>query len=319
MKILLTSTSFQDTPGKHHDVLKRQNFDLDTLRGPLKEAELLPIIDKYDGIICGDDEMTADVIRKGVEGNLKVISKYGIGLDKIDLPAASKYKVPVTNCPGVNHITVAEHTFGLLFSLVRKIPEENNYVHQGKWQRKTGNEIYQKCFGILGLGRIGKEVAKRAVAFGLKVYGCDPAFDPSGIEDLPIQVLKSPEEILEISDMLTLHMPLNDHTRNYINQATIQLMKKGVFIVNTARGALINEKDMVNAVNSGHVAGYAADVVEDEPIRPDNPLIGCKNVILTPHIGSRTFESVERQAMMALENLVNVFQGKKPLALANTF
>ena len=316
-KILLTSTSFQDTPGQHHDVLKKQDFEVDRLRGPLKAAELLPIIGKYDGIICGDDELNSHVIREGAQGNLKVISKYGIGLDKIDIQAATRWKIPVTYCPGVNHITVAEHTFALLLSLVRKIPEEYNYVHKGEWKRLTGHEIHKKSLGILGLGRIGKEVAKRAVCFGMTVYAFDLEIDRLFIEQTNINIQDSPEEVFKRCDIVTLHMPLNDQTRHYINQSRIHLMKKGVFIINTARGALVDEQDIVNAIHSGHVAGYAADVVENEPIHPDNPLIGCKNVILTPHIGSRTFESVERQAMMALGNLINIFENTPPLAQAN--
>jgi D-3-phosphoglycerate dehydrogenase len=318
-KILLTSTSFQDTPGKHHEAMKKQNFAVDRLRGPLKDSELLPIIGKYDGIICGDDELNCHVIQKGAQGNLKVISKYGIGVDKIDIQAATQWKIPVTYCPGVNHITVAEHTFGLLLSLVRKIPEENNYVHKGDWKRLAGHDIHKKSIGILGLGRVGKEVAKRALCFGMISYAFDVKIDQLFIDKFNINVFKSPEAVLKKCDILTLHMPLNDKTRHYINQSRIQLMKKGVFIINTGRGALVNEKDMVNAIHSGHVAGYAADVVENEPIHLDNPLIGCKNVILTPHIASRTFENVERQAMMALENLINLFENKEPLALANQF
>ncbi len=318
-KILLTSTSFQDTPGKHLDALKKQDFEVDRLRGPLKASELLPIIGKYDGIICGDDELNRHVIREGAQGNLKVISKYGIGLDKIDIQAATQWKIPVTYCPGVNHITVAEHTFALLLSLVRKIPEENDYVHKGEWKRLSGHEIHKKSLGILGLGRIGKEVAKRAIGFGMTVYAFDLEVDPLFIHQTGINLQDSPEEVLKRCDILTLHIPLNDKTRHYINRSRIHLMKKGVFIINTARGALVDEKDIVNAIHDGHVAGYAADVVENEPIAPDNPLIGCKNVILTPHIASRTFENVERQATMALQNLINLFEGRDPLAAANKF
>ena len=316
-KILLTSTSFQDTPGRHHEALKKQDFEVDRLRGPLKAAELLPIIGKYDGIICGDDELNREVIREGAQGNLEVISKYGIGLDKIDIQAAAQWKIPVTYCPGVNHITVAEHTFALLLSLVRKIPEENNFVHNGEWKRLAGHEIHKKSLGILGLGRIGKEVAKRALCFGMTVYAFDPEIDRSLAHQPGINLQDSPETVLKKCDILTLHMPLNDKTRHYITRSGIHLMKKGVFIINTARGALVDEKDIVHAIHDGHVAGYAADVVENEPIAPDNPLIRCKNVILTPHIGSRTFESVERQAMMALENLINIFENTPPLARAS--
>ena len=169
MKILLTSTSFQDTPGNHQVKLNNQNFTVDKLRGPVKAYVLFPIIDKYDGIICGDDEITEEVIRKGKEGKLKVISKYGIGLDKIDLKAAEKFGIPVTNCVGVNHITVAEHVITLMLSFYKNIPWEFNFTKNGQWKRLIGHEIYGKTLGIIGLGQIGKEVAIRADAFGLKI------------------------------------------------------------------------------------------------------------------------------------------------------
>lgn len=313
-RILLTSTSFQDTPGKHHDYLDSLGLRVDRLRGPLKEEVLLPVIRQYDGIICGDDEITRRVMETGTAGKLKIVSKYGIGVDKIDLEAARQLKLTVTNCPGVNHVTVAEHTFGLMLALARRIPEENDYVQKGEWKRMTGHEIQGKTLGVLGLGRVGKEVVKRALCFGMTVSAYDVEIDPDFTGQFDITIAPSPQTVLENADILTLHMPLTPETRHFLSRDRLTAMKKGVFIVNTSRGALIHEKAMVEVINSGHIAGYAADVVDGEPISPDNPLIGCKNVILTPHIGSRTYESVQRQAMMALENLHLFFQGKEPLA-----
>ena len=172
MKVLITTTSFQDTPGPHHDLLAQQGWDLTRERGPLPEDTMLKLVGDFDGIICGDDVFTKPVLAQCLP-RLKCLSKYGIGLDKIDLDAATELKIPVCNTPGVNHTTVAEHTIGLLLAMVRNIPKENGFVHQAQWKRITGRELAGQTLGLLGLGRIGKEVAKRAMAFGMKVLAYD--------------------------------------------------------------------------------------------------------------------------------------------------
>ncbi|MDC3032239.1 hypothetical protein OA257_01430 [Bacteroidota bacterium] len=170
MKILLTTTSFQDTPGKHHDLLNSQNWEIDSLRGPVNENVLLPIIHKYDGVICGDDEYTRKVIKLGKEGNLKVISKYGVGLDRIDLEAAREFDVKVTNVPGINHVSVSEHVLALLFTFSKNIHHQYNSVQNGSWKREIGYEINGKTLGIIGLGAVGKELAKKSHRVG---YECN--------------------------------------------------------------------------------------------------------------------------------------------------
>ena len=173
MKILLTTTSFQDTPGKHHDLLNSQNWDIDYLRGPVDESILLPIIHKYDGVICGDDHYTREVIKAGSKGNLKVLSKYGVGLDRIDLDAAKDFGVIVTNVPGVNQVSVAEHVLALLFSFQKNIHLQFNTVQNKSWKRLIGNEIEGSTIGIIGLGSVGKELAKKSLALGMSVYCFD--------------------------------------------------------------------------------------------------------------------------------------------------
>ena len=167
-RVLLTTTSFQDTPGVHHDLLAKTGFEIVRERGPLPESRMLELAGGFDAYLCGDDALTRAVIRKSLP-RLRVISKYGIGLDKIDVQAATDMKVPVLFTPGVNHTTVAEHTFGLLLAAVRNIVTEANHVAQGRWTRVTGTELYGKTMGIVGLGRIGREVAVRARAFGLNL------------------------------------------------------------------------------------------------------------------------------------------------------
>lgn len=315
-RVLVTTTSFQDTPGDHHARLESQGYELHRERGPLPEAKMLELVGEFDAILCGDDAFTRRVLEKCLP-RLKVLSKYGIGVDKIDLQAATDLGIPVTYCPGVNHTTVAEHAFGLLLALFRQIPQQNALVHQGQWKRMTGHELMGKTLGILGLGRIGKEVAKRASAFGMNLVAFDPYWDEAFAAEYGVERKAMADEILPLVDILALHMNLSPENREYINAARIATMKDGAVIVNTSRGALINESDVAEAVKSGKLGGYAADVVEPEPIAADNPLKGVENIVLTPHIGSRTYESVARQAGMAVENLIRVMNDQEPIAQAN--
>lgn len=316
MKVLLTTTSFQDTPGPHHDLLKIAGVELICERGPLSENRMLELVGGIDAFLCGDDEITRSVIDQALP-SLKVISKYGIGLDKIDTEYVAEKEIPLTFCPGVNHTTVAEHTFALMLALFRKLVKEANHVAAGEWVRITGNEIMAKTIAIIGLGRIGKEVAIRAHAFGMKVVGYDLYWDDEFAKKYEVQRCQSVEEAMNQADVISLHVNLSDETRGLINQTSISQMKKGVVILNCARGEIVNTSDMINALNSEKVGGYGTDVLDVEPPPADHPLLTAPNTVITPHIGSRTYESVERQATMAVKNLILALKGEKPLAQAN--
>ena len=316
-RILLTTTSFQDTSGDHHRMLEQAGFEIVRERGPLSETRMLELSGDFDGFLCGDDAITRAVIQKSLP-RLKVISKYGIGLDKVDVKAATELKVPVTFCPGVNHTTVAEHVFGLMLAIYRDIVAECNHVKAGNWKRTTGHELFGKTIGIIGVGRIGKEVAVRARAFGMNVIGFDIYWDDKFTQANQVKRAATVEEVLSASDIVTLHTNLTEETRHLVNAKRLALMRKGAVLINTARGELVETNDIVAALKSGQLLGYGADVLEQEPPSKDHPLFACPNAILTPHIGSRTYESVARQAKMAAENLIAVLNGKKPLAQANT-
>jgi D-3-phosphoglycerate dehydrogenase len=315
-RILITTTSFQDTPGRHHDLLVPDRFEIERARGPLPEAEILRLAGNHDAIICGDDAFTRPVLQKCLP-RLKVLSKYGIGVDKIDLQAATDLKIPVTYCPGVNHVTVAEHTFGLLLSLTRLIPQQDAVVKRGEWKRSTGRELAGKTMGILGLGRIGKEVAKRAAAFEMKLCAFDVYWDEAFAKQWGIERKPTGEEVLRAADVVSLHMNLTDENKEFVNAARLNVMRRGAYLLNCARGGLIHEGDVAAALKAGQLGGYGADVVEPEPILKTNPLLGAPNVVLTPHVGSRTYESVERQALMAAENMIRILDGQAPHAQAN--
>ena len=317
-RILLTTTSFQDTPGEHHQMLEKEGFDIVRERGPLPESRMLELVAKgdFDGWLIGDDAITRAVIQKSLP-RLKVISKYGIGLDKVDVKSATEFKLPVTFCPGVNHTTVAEHVFGLMLAIYRDIVPQCNYVKSGNWKRLTGHELFGKTIGVIGLGRIGKEVSSRARAFGMNVIAFDLYWDEKFAQEHDVQHAGVVEEVLKASDIVTLHTNLTDETRHMINSKRLAMMKKGSVLINTARGELVETNDIAAALKSGQLLGYGADVLESEPPPKDHPLFACSNAVLTPHIGSRTYESVARQAKMAAQNLINVLNGQPAIAQAN--
>lgn len=324
MRILLTTTSYQDTPGKHHDILKASGFDVVRARGPLQEAAMLDLVkshDGFDGLLNGDDIITAKVIDAAMSAKtpLRVIAKYGIGLDSIDVKHATSKKIPVLFTPGVNHTTVAEHAFGLMIALVKHFWVHLSSTKSGGWKRVTGNELFGKKIAILGMGRIGKEVAKRARAFDMEVTGYDLYWDDGFAKACSVTRCTTAEDAIKDADVVSLHMNLDDNNRGFINKTRIAAMKKGAIIINTARGGLVNEQDVADACKSGQLGGYGGDVLDHEPQKPDHPFTKIDNIIITPHVGSRTFESVERQAMRATLNIVNYLNGDKDFIQANKF
>jgi len=316
VKILLTTTSFQDTPGPHHDLLADTGWEVIRARGPLSEADTLSLIGDVDGFICGDDAISRHVLEKA-RPKLKVLSKYGIGVDKIDIAAATELGIPVLFTPGVNHATVAEHTFLLLLSLEKNFLYHTDSTRSGGWKRKTGHELFSKTLGIVGFGRIGREVASRARAFGMTVVGLGRSWDKTFARKNSIERASSLQELCAACDYISLHVSLNNETRGMINGQSIAWMKQGVVIVNCARGEVVNTPDLVAALKSSKVASYGTDVLDQEPPAPNHPLLHLPNVVVTPHIGSRTYESVERQALMAAQNLILALNGEKPLAQIN--
>ena len=316
MKILLTTTSYQDCPGDHHALLESTGAEIVRERGPLSEAQMLELVGDFDAFLCGDDEITQAVIDRSVP-KLRVIAKYGIGVDKINVAYATEKKIPVSYCPGVNHTTVSEHVFMLLLSLNKNLIEQANVTAAGGWKRMTGHEIMGKTIGIIGLGRIGREVAIRANAFGMSCVAYDHYWPADFAKEQNIQRAENIAQLLRSSDIVSLHTNLTEETREMICEATIKNMKDGATLINCGRGELANTTDIAAALESGKLGGYGADVLDQEPPAADHPLLGAKNCIITPHVGSRTFESVQRQAYMATQNLVNLLKGEKALAQVN--
>ena len=324
MRILLTTTSYQDTPGRHHETLEGSGFEVVRARGPLPAPDMLALIQQhggFDGFLNGDDAITAEVIDAALAAPtpLKVIAKYGIGLDSIDVKHATARRVPVLFTPGVNHTTVAEHAFGLMIAACKHFWPHLREVKAGRWKRQTGNELAGKTLAVLGMGRIGKEVAKRALAFDMTVIGYDVFWDSAFADGHGVRRCVRCDEALAEADVVSLHLPATDETRGMINADAIARMKEGVIIVNTARGTLVNEADVAEACRSGRLKAYATDVLGDEPMATPHPFQEIDNIIVTPHVGSRTFESVERQAMRATLNIVNFLNGDSDYIQANEF
>ena len=315
MKILLTTTSFQDTPGAHHDLLKRTGWEIVTARGPLNEADTLALVGDVDGYICGDDAITRKVLEKA-RPKLKVISKYGIGVDKIDVKSCTEFGIPLLFTPGVNHTTVAEHNFLLLLALEKNFLFHTDSTRSGGWKRKTGHELFEKTIGIIGLGRVGREVAIRARAFGMNVLALSRSWDETFSAAHAVKKAAF-DELLAASDYISLHASLTPQTRGMINASAISKMKKGVIIVNCARGEIVNTNDLIAGLKSGQIGGYGTDVLDKEPPPADYPLLKLPNVVCTPHIGSRTYESVVRQATTTVRNLILAMNGEKPIAQVN--
>jgi len=319
-RILLTTTSYQDTPGPHHELLESQGFEIVRERGPLPESAMLDLAGDFDAFLCGDDAITREVIEKSLP-RLRVISKYGIGLDKIDVAHATERRLPVLNTPGVNHTTVAEHTFGLLLGLTKQIHDNAIDVAGGKWQagwkKPVGHEILDKTMGILGLGRIGKEVAVRAAAFGMPVIAYDPYFDESFAAEHGVERCESMDEVLHRAHVVSLHCFLDETTRGMIDTDKIAEMQDGAIVLNCARGELVETDCIATALASGKLGGYGADVLEEEPPPADHPLFSAPNCIVTSHIASRTYESVARQALRATHNLINFLRGDPDYIQAN--
>ncbi len=299
MNILVTSTSFQDNEGEHKNLLEKTFTSVDYLRGPLSEEELLKVQwNKYDGVVCGDDEYSSTVLKELEQANVKVLSKYGVGLDKVDLNAAKAREIKVVNCLGINHETVAEHVFALLLSYAKNIPYSFKETGAGRWSRKTGFDLKQKSLLILGLGKIGKEVAKRAKAFNIRVSFYDPYV--ASCEGMnKVESLRD----LFLFDIISIHVPLNESTRNLLNVENLKT-SKDLILVNTSRAHIVNKSGLESLLNTGEIRAYLTDVWYEEPCLEDDPLLRLENIFITPHIASRTIDNVEKQGLMSVHNLI---------------
>jgi D-3-phosphoglycerate dehydrogenase / 2-oxoglutarate reductase len=282
--------------------LLRKHFDVD-------EGDHLEEIGEYDGILIRSaTQLTADVLANATK--LKAIGRAGVGVDNVDVAAATKRGIVVANAPQSNVVTAAEHTMALLLALARNVPQAHASLVAGKWERSkfSGVELLDKTLGILGFGRIGQLVAHRAQGFGMRVVAYDPFVGADRYRELGVEQAASPDEVYGQADFLTLHLPKTPETEGWLNAAALAKCKDGVRILNVARGPLIVDEDLEAALDSGKVAGAALDVFRSEPIT-EHPLFGRPNVIVTPHLGASTAEATDRAGFQAAEQVVAALTG----------
>lgn len=276
----------------------------------LSEDELVAIIGEYDALLVrSQTRVTERIMTAGKQ--LKVIGRAGVGVDNIDLEAATKRGIVVINAPDGNTITTCEHTFAMMMALARHIPQAYLKTVGGEWDRKSfvGVELRNKVLGVLGMGRIGSEVAARAKAFGMSVLGYDPFLTEERAEKLGVK-LASVDDVIRGADFITVHTPLTPETRHMIGNSQFSVMKKGMRIINCARGGIIDEEALVEAINEGIVAGAAFDVFEEEPPKPDHPFLKHPKIIVTPHLGASTIEAQENVAIDVSEQLLHILRGE---------
>ncbi|RLI06926.1 D-glycerate dehydrogenase [Candidatus Bathyarchaeota archaeon] len=282
---------------------------------------ILEKVRDIDGLLCLlTDKIDARIIEAGER--LKVISNYAVGYDNIDVEVATKRGIYVTNTPGVLTETTADLAWAILMAIARRVVEADKYVRAGRWvhawgpKMMLGSDVHGKTLGIVGLGRIGSAVARRAKGFNMRVI----YYDVFRREDLERELgleYKPLEELLKEADYVTLHVPLTKETYHLIGERELDLMKPTAYLINTSRGAVIDQKALYKALKERRIAGAALDVFEKEPIDPDDPLLELDNVVLTPHIGSASIETRKKMAMIAAENLVSVLRGVEPPNLVN--
>src|SRR5579864_893869 len=284
---------------------QRPEFQVTVLPKRLSEAELLPLVsDVVAMVVRSETKITRKLIEAATK--LRVVGRAGVGVDNVDVDAATQRGIVVMNTPSGNTISTAELTFSMLMALARKIPQAHASMKAGEWNRKAfqGVELYNKTLGILGMGRIGTEVARRAIAFGMRVLAYDPYLTLSRANALQVELVEL-DEIFAKCDFITVHMPMSDETKGMINAAAFAKMKPGARVLNCARGGIINEKDLYEAIKSGKIAGAALDVYETEPLPKEFPLRDLPQVIMTPHLGASTEEAQENVGIEVAEAITD--------------
>lgn len=315
-RILVTARSFRNLEGEHQDLLRRAGYELvfSPYDRPLQPGELIELIGDAVAVIAGLDSFTREVFEHAPQ--LRVVSRFGVGVDNVDLDAATEHGIVVTITPGANAVAVAELTFLLILALSRHLILHDRWVRAGEWKRASGVELIGSTLGIIGLGRIGREVATRARAFGMRIVFTDPAPPPED-QVRALEAIAMPlNELLSISDVVSLHLPLTSETYHLIGARELALMKPNALLINTARGGLVDEQALYEALKERRLAGAAFDVFEKEP-PDDSPLLRLDNFIATPHIGSATVQTTRRMGIMAAQNALAVLEGRRPEGVVN--
>lgn len=312
-KILITPKSFRNYRHKAYPLLDEKGYRIieNNFGRTMSEEEITELArDGVVGIIIGVDPLPGTVLEQ--LRDLKAISKYGVGMDNIDLERAAGLGIKVKNAVGTNSVSVAELAIALIFTMARKIPHHTAEVKNGGWNRSIGFELTGKKLGLVGCGQIGREVAKRARGLEMEVSVYDPYFrDESFLAKYHISRIDSIDELLSGSDIVSLHLPAVPETKKMINTRTLGLMKPNAILINTSRGELVDEDALYEALASGRIAGAAQDVFSSEPPEKDEKLLKLDNFLLTPHLGAFTGEAVEKMALVSTKNLLKMLGHKE--------
>ncbi len=312
-KVLIVPASLREKPGRHVDLLRGAGFEVTfppAKKAVLSEPEIIAALQGVSAVIAGSEPYNDRVLTAATE--LRVVSRFGVGSDKVVLDDAMRHQVVVTITPGTNHDAVAESAMALLLALARSVVHLDREVRAGQWPREPLQPIRGRTLGIVGLGRIGQSVAVRAAGFSVRILACEtlPAMDFIRNHQIDLVDLNT---LLAQSDFVTLHVPLSVDTRGLINRETLGRMRRGSVLINTARGGLVVEEDLREALESGHLAGAGLDVFEKEPA-VGNPLLGLPNVIASPHLAGVDTQSVAEMADLAAQNILDLKRGVWPAA-----
>jgi D-3-phosphoglycerate dehydrogenase / 2-oxoglutarate reductase len=290
------------------ELLRSRGFTVD-VGTDWSQEDLERRIGEYDGLLIRSaTKVTAELLAKAT--NLRVVGRAGVGVDNVDVPAATKRGIVVANAPESNVVTAAEHTMALLLALARNIPQAHSSLVAGRWERSkySGVELMDKTLGIIGFGRIGQLVAQRAQGFGMRVIAFDPFVGAERYRDLGVEKGESPDDVYAAADFITIHLPKSPETANWLNAEAFAKMRDGVRVLNVARGGLVDEAALKDALDAGKVAGAALDVFPAEPTT-EHPLFGYPNVVVTPHLGASTAEATDRAGYQAAEQVVAALDG----------
>lgn len=301
-KVLITSRSFGKIGDSAQKVLLDAGIEITNISVDFNQTTFEQIIPEFDALIIGAHDFSeADMERCP---KLKIICKHGVGLDNIHVNKAKELGIAVCNAPGTNSNAVADLTLGLMLSVSRKISHSAALVRDGVWKSHIGEDVCGKTLGLLGFGAIAKGVARRARGFGMKILAYDPYVTRLPEEFAGWVELCDLDNVLTSCDILSVHMPLTPETKNMISTEALAKMKQGAYVINTARGGIVDEIALYNALVSGHLHGAAMDVVESEPMTPDHPLLSLDNVVVTPHIAMYSKEAINAVSMICAENVV---------------
>jgi D-3-phosphoglycerate dehydrogenase len=301
--LVLAGVFMGNTPGRNR--LVEAGFDVADYQrpGPLPEDELIAALQGFEGVVAGNDPMNDRVMRAAP--SLRAIARHGVGLDSVDLEAAARLGIIVTNTPGIIIDSVADMAFALILAVARRVCEADRTIRAGRWIDHQGVLVWGKTLGIVGVGAIGMAMARRALGFNMTVLAFDP-FPRPDAEELGVRYVGL-DELLREADFVSIHAPLNEETRGMLGERELGLMRPSAYLINTARGGLVDQKALYEALREGRIAGAGLDVLAEEPPSPDDPLLELANCVFTPHSGHNAREIVERVGLQVAGNLIETF------------